>query len=129
VDKKPPILSVAATAALFLLEGKTTRKRLLPLLLYFLQIFWMKDTCAVVRRHHLFHCEAGIVKHRLICIEKRTIRFQHVDGVRDCVDDPSKLLFVLPQLEFRSLSILDVEECPVPLNDVSFLIAQRHVSA
>src|ERR1700686_4321932 len=50
VNEKPPILSIAATASLFLLEGKATRKRFLPLLVYFLQIFWMKHTRPVVRR-------------------------------------------------------------------------------
>src|ERR1700688_1524247 len=53
VNEKPPILSVPATASLFLLERKTTRKRLLPFLAYFLQVFRMKHTRAVVGRHHL----------------------------------------------------------------------------
>src|ERR1700730_1964829 len=129
VDEKPPILSVSATASLFLLEGKTTRKRPLPFLVYFLKVFRMKDARAVVRRHHLLHGEAGIVEHRLVCVEKRTIRFQDVDGVWDGIDDSSKLLFVLPQFEFGALPVLNVDECPVPLDDISLVVAQRYVAA
>ena len=56
-----------------------------------------------VRGHHLVHGETGVIEHGLIRIQIAPIRSQDHDGLGDGIDDPSQLLFVLPDPLCRPL--------------------------
>ncbi len=85
----------------------------------------MKDPCSKVRRHHLFHGEAGVIERRSVRVDDRPVGSQHDDGLRDGIGDPPKLLFVSPELIFSPLQIVDIRVRTVPLDHVAELIALR----
>ncbi len=56
-----------------------------------------------VRGHHLLQGETGVREHGLIRVRIAPIRSQDHDGLGDGIDDPSQLLFVLPDPLCRPL--------------------------
>src|SRR4029077_4465605 len=100
-DKKPAILPVAPPCSLFIFKWRAACKRLLAFVPQSLYIVWVKGPCAIVWGHYLAHRETGVVQRDPIHVERIPIRCQDGDGMRDGVNDLSKL----------SLRLLDLLEC------------------
>src|SRR6266851_5051040 len=82
----------------------------------------MKDPCAKVGGDHIFDGEAGVVEHRLVRVERNTVRALDNNGLRYCIGNPAKLALVLPQLLFRTLTIFYVRTASIPANDSAALV-------
>src|SRR5258706_2289933 len=84
----------------------------------------MKDSFTEAGMKDVCDRETGIVKRRLVCMERNTPRVLDDDGLWNCIGDPTKLALIFAQLLFRLLEILDVSACPVPSDDIACLVAE-----
>src|ERR1700737_1233525 len=83
----------------------------------------MKDPGTEIRGGHVFDSEAGVVEHCLIRIEWDAVRILDNDGLRYRIGNSAKLVLVLPQLFFRTLTIFYVRTASIPANDFAALVA------
>src|SRR5919201_1678427 len=103
MDEKPAILPVVPSGTLFVGKRDAACQRLLTFVVQPLHIVRMKHPSTKVCSHHLVQGETGVSEHGLIRIQIAPIRSQDDDGLGDGIDDPSQLLFVLPESLFRLL--------------------------
>jgi hypothetical protein len=82
----------------------------------------MKDPRAKVRSGHIFDGEAGVVEHCLIRIERSAVRTLDNNGLRYRIRISAKLALVLPQLFFRTLTVFNVREASIPVNDFAAFV-------
>src|SRR6266850_606902 len=85
----------------------------------------MEQPCAKIRSEHVFHREAAIVEHGLIRVDRSAVRPLDDDGVGYRIRNSADFAFVLPQLLFCPLEVLNISIRSVPSDDVAELVTQR----
>src|ERR1700694_2157408 len=88
----------------------------------------MKDPRAKVRGGYIFQRETGIVEDCLVRVNRRAVRSLDDNGLGYGVGNPAKFPFVLPQLLFRPLSVLDVGIGSIPSDHLAGLVLQGFYS-
>ena len=85
----------------------------------------MEQPCAKIGCDHVFHREAAIVEHGLIRVDRSPVRPLDDNGVGYRIGNPAEFAFVLPQLLFCPLEVLNISIRSVPSDDVAELVTQR----
>src|ERR1700730_13179716 len=88
------------------------------------EIFRVKDPCAKVRGDYIFHGETAVIEDCLVRVNRRAVRSLDDNGLWYGVGNPAKFPFVLPQLLFRPLSVLDVGIGSIPSDHLARLVVQ-----
>src|SRR2546425_8527216 len=83
----------------------------------------MKDSGTEIRGGHVFDSQAGVIEHGLVCVDRNTVRALDHNGLRYSIGNTAKLVLVLPQLLFRTLTIFYVRTASIPANDLAALVA------
>src|SRR5258708_2131363 len=125
LDQEPSILAIPPPQAPFDLERHSIQYPLTALILHSSPVLGVEERryAPRIRGHQLFHGESRVLQERPVCVKAMAVRAQDHDRLRDGVDDAPQLLFVLAELCFRSLEILDIVVGSVPPNDVALLVA------
>lgn len=74
---------------------------------------------------HIFDSEARIDARGLVRVDRNAVRALDDSGLRYGIGNPAKLAFVLPQLLFRTLPVVNVSHQDVPAGDTRIRIAER----
>ncbi len=85
----------------------------------------MEQPCAKIGCDHILHGEAAIVEHGLIRVDRSAVRPLDDNGVGYRIGNSADFAFVLPQLLFCPLEVLNISIRSVPSDDVAELVAQR----
>src|SRR5216683_993841 len=83
----------------------------------------MKDAGTKIRGGHVFDGQAGVIEHGLVRVERNTVRALDNNGLRYSIGNAAKLVLVLQQLLFRTLTIFNVRTASIPANDFATLVA------
>src|ERR1700687_3727646 len=79
----------------------------------------MVDSGAKVRGKYILHCEAGMVEHCLVRVERLAMRVQDDNGLGYSIGNPAKLPLLLKEFLLRSFPIFDVGIASKPSDDVA----------
>jgi hypothetical protein len=106
LDEKPPKLSVVPPDTLFVGKRGPARHCCLAFVVQPRHVVRMKHPGPKVRGHHLVQGETDVREDGLIRTQSAPIRSEDNDSLGDGVDDPTQLLFVVPESRFRLLQII-----------------------
>src|SRR5260370_6646233 len=88
----------------------------------------MEDPGAKVRSDYIFHGKTRVIEDCLVRVNRRAVRPLDDNGLGYGVGNPAKFPFVLPQLLFRPLSVLDVGIGSIPSDHLAGLVLQGFYS-
>src|SRR6202165_4448473 len=86
----------------------------------------MKDSGTEIRGDHVFDGQAGVIEHGLVRVDRNTVRALDNNGLRYCIGNSAKLALVFPQLFFRTLTVFNVRDNSIPVNDFAALVTMRN---
>ena len=127
-DYKPAILPIFSAYSYFCIPWDAPCNRNLPFSHSSFQIVWVKNLRQSVLRHSLFQGEAGIIEPNLIHVTNASIWLQDDDVLRNDVDKLPKLPFIFPGPRFGPFSVLDIDTCSIPSDNISLRIAEVHAA-
>src|ERR1700720_3569916 len=113
-DQEPTILAILPQRSLFDFERQAACEGRLAFLPQPLEILRMKDPGAKVRGDYIFQGETGVIEDCLVRVNRSAVRPLDDNGLGYGVSNPAKFPFVLPQLLFRPLPVLDVGIGSIP---------------
>src|SRR2546428_11660269 len=85
----------------------------------------MEQPCAKIGGNHVLHRETAIVEHGLIRIDRSSVRPLDDNGEGYRIGNSAEFAFVLPQLLFCPLEVLNISIRSVPSDDAAELVTQR----
>src|ERR1700722_19927406 len=68
--------------------------------------------------------QSGVLKRHAICVNGFSIRIQDDDALRNRIGHAPKFFFILTELRFGALEVLDVRIRSIPVDNVARFVAQ-----
>src|SRR4029077_9088663 len=73
---------------------------------------------------HVVQRESGVLKRHAICVNGFSIRIQDDDALRNSIGHAPKFFFILTELSFSALKVIDVGIRSIPVDNVARFVAQ-----
>src|ERR1700730_13528533 len=74
---------------------------------------------------HVVQRQSGVLKRDAICVNGFSIRLQDHDALRNRIGHAPKFFFILTELSFGALKVIDVSIRSIPVDNVARFVAQR----
>src|SRR5258708_22574294 len=123
-DQEPSILTIPSQSPFLVFEGSGLGESFVTFFAKSLNVVGMENARPKIVGLHVVQRQSGVLKRHAICINGFPIRIQDDDGLRNSIGHAPKFFFILTELSFGALKVIDVRIRSIPVDNVARFVAQ-----
>src|SRR5216683_445115 len=118
------MLTILSQSPLLVFEWSGVGESFVSFFAKSLNVVGMENARPKIVGLHVVQRQSGVLKRHAICVNGFSIGIQDDDGLRNSIRHAPKFFFILAELSFGALKVIDVRIRSIPVDNVARFVAQ-----